>query len=237
MAVGRLRPLFSLSHASPICPNSALPRKPCCSSGEVVATGSFQTADVVTSGISTVYLSGVSQAVNLELGGVTDLYLQPASDSVQITGRWAWGRMWLQWEAAVAEHPEPTTHCHGAVSSPNHPVPAHLSASAGGPHPPAQCFGNQHHPLQPGPVQRAERLPALLALPADQRHHPASAHPHMDPGPQRFWLLLLRSGQVQPPPCLCCHLPHCAEQMLRCIPSHLQACLFMFECQSRLASD
>jgi hypothetical protein len=82
----------------------------CCSSGEVVATGSFQTADVATSGISTVYLSGVSQAVNLELGGITDLYLQPAYDSVQINGRWA-VRYYI-----AAMRPEPTAHSDGIAS-------------------------------------------------------------------------------------------------------------------------
>ena len=209
MAVGRLRPLFSLSHASPICPNSALPRKPCCSSGEVVATGSFQTADVVTSGISTVYLSGVSQAVNLELGGVTDLYLQPASDSVQITGRWAWGRMWLQWEAAVAEHPEPTTHCHGAVSSPNHPVPAHLSASPAPP--PTRAVLRESAPSATARASATCRAPSCSPRPASRPTaspckcpppHGPRASALLAPSPA-LWASAAASLPVLPPAPLC----------------------------------
>lgn len=69
---------------APLCPSPCLLSRRI---GQVVLMGTFGATDVTTSGISTVSISGVTDSVTVDLGGISDVFLEPASDSMRITGR------------------------------------------------------------------------------------------------------------------------------------------------------
>lgn len=81
-----------------------------CSSGDVALTGTFGTADVATSGISSLFIGGVTSAVTVNLAGISDLYLLPASGDVSITGRCVcvggvgWRMGWVGVKARESKH-------------------------------------------------------------------------------------------------------------------------------------
>lgn len=59
----------------------------CCSTGEVRLAGSMSSVRAGTSGITNIWLNGVSKAVDLDLSGICSTYITATDPGVQISGR------------------------------------------------------------------------------------------------------------------------------------------------------